>query len=254
MALIRNGVKMTDKKDKGDLNMQGARLKAIAGSPYLSTAIWNMHPVKMEGLRGEDRGGMAVDKYWRMYYDPKIFDVWTMDEVAEVIKHEVWHLLRGHSGRAKNLGFSADDYSAESQNAHKIWNYAGDCEINDDLREEGGKLPEGCIYPDTTFDFPLNLTAEEYYDLLQQGIDDGSIKTEKTPYADPFGNDGSGATGQEGEWEAGGGNSDGSDSDKKDADGNPIPQGVPQGEGELLRKQVAQEIGKQAGTTPGFAS
>lgn len=242
---------MTDNKGK-DVDMQAARLKAIASAPYLATAIWNMTPVKMEGLKSGDRGGMGVDKYWRLYYDPAVFEVWTMEEVSEVIKHEVWHLLRNHAGRAKAMGMSDEDFSADSLNMHKMWNYAADCEINDDLRDEGGPLPEGCIYPDSPFNFPCGLTAEEYFDLIQQGVNDGSIKTSPMPSANPFGNDGSGATGQAGKWEAGADGS-GGEGDGKDANGNPIPSGVPQGEGELLRKQVAQEIGKHAGTAPAFA-
>ena len=246
--------KKPEKVDLRELEVQAMRLKAVSMAPYLSTALWSMHPVCRPGLRGGDKGGMAVDKYWRLYYDPTVFDVWTIDECAAVLLHEVWHLLRDHVGRAGKMGLTPEDYSIESQAKHKVWNLAADCEINDDLREEKTGLPDDLIYPDDTFGFENNLMAEIYFDLLwkdlkddvkalQKMIDDGSI------FGGPNGQDGSGATGQISRWEVG--SSKGRNGKDGDAD---IPEGVPVGESELLRKQVAQEISKQAGTAPGFAS
>ena len=246
--------KKPEKVDLRELEVQAMRLKAVSMAPYLSTALWSMHPVCRPGLRGGDKGGMAVDKYWRLYYDPTVFDVWTIDECAAVLLHEVWHLLRDHVGRAGKMGLTPEDYSIESQAKHKVWNLAADCEINDDLREEKTGLPEGLLYPDDSFGFENNLMAEIYFDLLwkdlkddvkarQKMIDDGTI------FGGPNGQDGSGATGQISRWEVG--SSKGKNGKDGDAD---LPEGVPVGESELLRKQVAQEISKQAGAAEGFAS
>lgn len=247
-----------EKVDPRELEVQAMRIKAAAKAGYLSTAIWSMHPVCTPGLRQPGKGGMAVDQYWRLYYDPTVFDHWTIDECGAVVQHEIWHLLRDHPARAFSMGLDPQDRSIESQAKFLLWNIAGDFEINDDLREEQAGLPEGLIYPDQDpYNYDTGLTAEEYYDMLWEHHKDDVEKLEQMVEdamgnGNPSGNDGSGATGQAGSWEVGQEGNEG----EKPGEGKPsdVPAGVPQGEGKLLNKQVAQEISKQAGTAPGFAT
>jgi predicted metal-dependent peptidase len=247
-----------EKIDPRELDVQAMRIKAVAKAGYLGTAIWSLTPVSTPGLcdPAAGTGGMAVDKYWRLYYDPVVFDNWTMEENAAVTQHEIWHLLRDHPARAQAMGLDPMDRSVESQAKFLIWNIAGDFEINDDLRDENAGLPEGLLYPDNPpYNYPVGLTAEEYYDMLWEEHKDDVEKLEQmvagAGYGDPDGNDGSGATGMAGPWEVG---PDGNEGEEPQ-DGKPqeVPAGVPVGEGDLLKKQVAQEVSKQAGTAPGFA-
>jgi predicted metal-dependent peptidase len=199
-----------------------------------------------------------VDQYWRLYYDPAVFDHWTIDECGAVTQHEIWHLLRDHPARALALGLDPLDHSPEMNAKFMLWNVAGDFEINDDLREEQMGLPEGLIYPDDDpYNFDEGLTAEEYFDMLLKHHEDDLEKLAQECEAmqglgDPNGSDGSGATGQAKSWEVGPGGNEG----EEPQDGKPrnVQAGVPKGEGQLLNKQVAQEISKQAGTAPGFAT
>jgi len=245
-----------EKVDPRALDLQAMRIKAVARAGYLGTAIWSLTPVCVPGLcdPAAGKGGMAVDQNWRLYYDPVVFDNWTLSENAAVTEHEIWHLLRDHPARALSMGLDPLDNSMESQAKFRIWNYACDFEINDDLRDEDAGLPEGLLYPDNEpWNYDTGLTAEEYYDMLWEEVKDDVEKLQELidsmEYGSPDGNDGSGATGKAGSWEApveGDGSGGNSPFD--------APAGIPQGEGELMKKQVAQEISKQAGTAPGFAS
>jgi predicted metal-dependent peptidase len=237
-----------------NLKFQAIRLKAISTAPYLATAIWSMHPVIAEGM-----GTMGVDKYWRLYYDPAKLDDWSTDECATVILHEVWHLLREHPTRAEFIGIDPEDRSFENFYKARVWNIAADCELNDDLRQEGHPLPDGCIFPEQ-FNCAENLTAEEYYEKIfdEKDMQNKAKKLKqmlkkigkelgdpgKGCKGDPMGgSDGSGAGGPKGEWEL----------DPDDGD-NP---GTAEGMGELIRQQTAHDIEKQGekgiGNIPGHA-
>jgi len=75
--------------------LMAARLKATKSYPYLSSALMALHPIKVQGL-----GTYAVDKHWRLYWDETQWDV---DQMSEVLVHEVWHLLRKHCHRAETI-------------------------------------------------------------------------------------------------------------------------------------------------------
>lgn len=136
------------------LELQAARLLLVQRMPYLAAALYAMVPVATPGLET-----MAVDKRWRLYFDPLVFHRWSKEEVAGVLLHEVNHLLRDHSDRS--LG-------KESER----WGIAADAEINDGLiigdLASIIALPEDSILPGK-FGWPDNRLAEEYYVLADQG-------------------------------------------------------------------------------------
>ncbi len=130
------------------------RLRARNLRPYLAKLLWSLQPVAEPGL-----GTFAVDEHLRAYYDPQVLKTWALDKCAAVLLHEVLHIFLGHHARARRL--SADP---------KLWNVAGDLEINCILRRDGlapDPLGTDALYPDKV-GFPYDLTAEEYYALLQQ--------------------------------------------------------------------------------------
>ena len=75
---------------------------------------------------------MAVDRFWRLYYNESWLATHSVEENAALLIHEVSHLLRDHEARKK---------SAAVRNA-RLWNTAADCEINDDLAAEGWALSD----------------------------------------------------------------------------------------------------------------
>jgi predicted metal-dependent peptidase len=130
--------------------LQAARLRLATERPYMSAALYNLVPVERPGL-----GTLAVDKWWRLYYDPEAVATWDVIHLAGVLYHEIAHLLRAHHERFEH---------AEKTTA----NVSTDIEINDDIRDEGVQLPEGALYPEA-FNLPAGLLAEEYYAKLTQG-------------------------------------------------------------------------------------
>ena len=98
-------------------------------------------------------GTFAVDPAWRLYVDPAVLGVWTVEQVAAVLVHEVWHLLRDHAGRGGRVGVRGRE---------RAWNTACDAEINDDLEQAGLPLP-GTPPTPARLRLPDGLLAEEYF-------------------------------------------------------------------------------------------
>lgn len=135
--------------------LAAGRILASRKMPYFTTALMAISPFEREGL-----GTFAVDKRWRMYYDPQKCIEYTVLEICAVWLHEVGHLVRSHSKRFAELeGFNHDP---------RIFNCAGDAAINSDLRDSDVILPnpEKRYYAEPNPEFPewkKGMTAEEMY-------------------------------------------------------------------------------------------
>lgn len=132
-----------------------ANLLTGPGRPgYYADAAFRMTPVAAEGL-----GTWAVDASWRCYVDPEYLPGgaagWTVHQCADVLEHEVNHLLRDHATRMTAIG-------ARGANS----NIATDAEINDDLRDDSFVRGEQFVHP-ARYGWPEGLTAEEYYALAE---------------------------------------------------------------------------------------
>jgi len=127
--------------------IQAARFKLINKRPYITTALLSLQTIEDENL-----STMGVDKKWRLYYDPKVADEWSVDEIEAVLYHEVLHMLREHHNRLLNY-------------PHRIANIAADAEINDDILKEGFKLPDRPVTPES-INMQSGLLAEEYAEEL----------------------------------------------------------------------------------------
>lgn len=128
--------------------LQAARLRLVKERPYLASAAWAMQPVQKPGL-----GTLAVDMYWRLYYDPVALTLWPVEIISGALYHEICHLLRNHPERMRNFD-------------PRLSNIAADAEINDDLLREGVQLPAQPITPQSIGQSD-NLLAEEYYFALE---------------------------------------------------------------------------------------
>src|SRR5262245_3219770 len=152
---------------------------------------------------------MAVDAYWRLYYNEGWLATHTVEENAALLIHEVGHLLRDHEARKK---------SAAARDA-RLWNTAADCEINDDLAAEGLPLPGDPPQPGK-YGLPTGETAELYYKELSK----------PAPAKDEC-DCGSGAHGERRPWEL--------PPDEESSDGTP---GVDAVKAEMVRREVAKRI------------
>jgi len=198
--------------------------------PYLTSILYNLTPVATPGL-----GTMAVDKWWRLYYDPELD--WDIPTTAAVLYHEVGHIMRDHQARGETYN-------------HKIFNIAGDAEINDDIRAEAKwQLPEWVVYPEK-FGAEEGKLAEYYYKFLVDnakecdgncdgggihlpGEGDGEGNCQSSTGTPMNGKDcGSIADGTKRDYEKGG------DGEKK----------ISHAEGDMIRKQVADDINQHIAT------
>lgn len=226
------------------------RFAAINRHPYLASAYMALTLVESSHLPPEVIGTMGVDRRWRLYASPDVWDDWTVKQQAGVLYHEVWHLLRNHFGR----------FEAQSKEHPYLANIAQDCEINDDIIAEGIELPKfppcpkchcggGPMTP-KMFKQPDGKMAEEYYrDILthrlncpcecHQGGGGDGFPNDAQPGAGSCGS----ASGAHRPWEL-----------PDDGDGGVEGQvGISEARGELIRHEVANKIreaAKSAGNVP----
>lgn len=115
-------------------------------------------------------------------YIGKKFKDWTLEERMAVLVHECRHIIGGHIFR-------------KGDRNHELFNIATDISINQTiinlpkgiLNPKTGKEEGGALYP-STFKFPENKTAEQYYELLLE--EKKKQEKEKKEYEDENGKPG----------------------------------------------------------------
>lgn len=198
------------KADGYSRDLQVARLRASYQRAYFAPALFNLIPVKTDLI-----ASMAVDAYWRLYYNESWMATHSVEENASLLIHEVSHLLRDHEARKK----------AAAVRDARLWNTAADCEINDDLAAEGLPLPGDPPQPGK-YGLPTGETAELYYKELVTPAQPSKQECDC----------GSGAHGDRRPWEL--------PPDEETSSGTP---GVDAVKGEMVRREVARRIMDTAG-------
>src|SRR5436309_1797943 len=131
--------------------LRAARLMAAERLPYFSSGLWAMDLIRSPGL-----GTLGVDDRWRCYYDPAFCDKHETKPLAAVLIHELSHLLRDHSGRAKAMSAEKDRY-----------NFAADLEVNNaECFTKLLPLPREALIA-KKFGLPARKLAEEYYKTVK---------------------------------------------------------------------------------------
>src|SRR5437764_891818 len=205
-------IRRADRKADGYSRLlQAARVRAAHQRSYFAPALFNLIPVETTLI-----GSMAVDVHWRLYYNDGWLTTHTVEENATLLIHEVSHLLRDHESRKTQAGVKD----------HRLWNTAGDCEINDDLQAEGLPLPGDPPLPGK-YGLESGNTAETYYRLLPKPTrSDG--RHEPGGGGESTADCGSGAHGERRFWEL--------PADDEREGGTP---GVDRLKAELVRREVA---------------
>lgn len=142
--------------------LERVRFKIVRRAPYLATALY---AVTNNVIVTQKVPTAAVDMWGRLYVNPDFAASQNEEELAGVIVHEIWHLLRLHFDRLK---------SAPAEAA----NIAADLEINDDVIASGFVLPQGALLPER-FGFQSGLLAEEYLKLLSKEEGKGEGKKQQ---------------------------------------------------------------------------
>jgi predicted metal-dependent peptidase len=206
LSSIASLIRRADRKADGySRDLQAARLRASYQRAYFAPALFNLVPVKTDLI-----ASMAVDAYWRVYYNESWMATHTVEENAALLIHEVGHLLRDHEARKK---------AAAATNA-RLWNTAADCEINDDLAAEGLPLPGDPPQPGK-YGLRTGETVELYYKALSTPAARSKDECDC----------GSGAHGDRRPWEL--------PPDEQSSGGTP---GVDAVKAEMVRREVAKRI------------
>lgn len=209
--------------------LAAARSQIKMKSPYYRSALYRVRWVEQADGGGQGTLGMTANGI--IFYNPGFIDTLSTNELAAAIVHELYHWLRDHHGRGKALG-----------NDHQLWNMAGDLEINDDLEEQGYKLPGNCLSVDQ-FKLPKGRLMEEYYNHLRQqqaNQQNPGSKAGKGPGKGQCGScagnpmegepEGKGASGQQPGQDPGGGGQ---------------VEGLSDAEANRIRKEVAEDVQNQ---------
>ena len=202
--------------------------------PYLQKHMNSLMPVESPGL-----GTFAMDQYGRIYYDPALFDEWTLKQCGGVCLHELLHDVLNHCGRAKDL---FGDHPSQEQ--LEKWNIACDMVINTIVRDANFKLPEGCVWP-KNYGFEEGLTELEYYEALPDKPEGEKGPSKEPGEGEPKGppEGGSCSDGQDREWELG-----------APTKSNPGMNGVDKKILQAQTAKAAEEHSKTKGSLPGAMS
>lgn len=136
---------------KPEQKLAAARHIVRKRAPYFQSALLGLIPRKAPGL-----GTIGVTDSMILLWDPDAVAAWSIEALAGGLVHEVCHVLRRHGERCKTHGYDK-----------RLWNYAGDRAINDDLVRTGWKLPNDCLLPNQ-IGMADGLTEEAYYHAERQ--------------------------------------------------------------------------------------
>jgi predicted metal-dependent peptidase len=233
-----------------DTRIKAAKLWVAVRRWYMAKAVYRLTIIPSTMLPT-----MAVDTSWRVYANPHYVLGCTTERLAASLMHEANHVLRDHANRAKMVVMPGDNMR---------WNVAADIPINDMLADDNLDVDrENWMYSDK-FDLDKGQTSEWYYRKLRDDANDNDN--------DDGDGGGSGGAGQPGEGEQGGQPGDphgdhtscGSGAGGDPVDGELAPDdkrvgSVSPTEGEIIRRQVANDIKEHEakngrGSVPGYLS
>lgn len=148
-----------------------ARSRLSVEQPYYTMQLFSVAFLARPDFKSLTGHAIGVSEDWRCYYDAKWIEAnWSIEETMAVVEHELGHLLRLHSDRAKAIGLSTEFRKCKTRkewrravvvakySLHQRWNIAADAEINDDLKG----LPSKCVYP-KELGLAEGKSAEFYY-------------------------------------------------------------------------------------------
>jgi predicted metal-dependent peptidase len=135
-----------EKSSAARLRIMAARILAQARWPYVSTLLYSLKLVESDPA---EISTMAVDTGWRLYYSPDFVMSETPEALATVLLHECLHCMLEHGRRFEALSTENKD--------HSVWNYAGDCAINQIL--DDAHMPWTVVTP------------VRYKNIEHQGVD-----------------------------------------------------------------------------------
>ena len=147
------------------------------GTPYVADYIFYMYMVSQCRIKFDSElpAPAAVNfeyDHYNLFINPEEWSKLPLEHRVGIVKHEMLHLLYQHIFRKEDR-------------IHENFNFATDCALNQHIKRE--HLPENCVLPKTLAEIltkqtgnpvkvPDNLSAEDYYQLIQNVIDENPDK------------------------------------------------------------------------------
>lgn len=197
-------------------DLEAFRFKLREKAPYFGHVMYGVRPVLVD--KSVFPGGHAtlgVDEHGRLYHADEV--PWTFSETVAVLGHEMMHIV-------------LRDAKRRGGRDPMRWNIACDLAINSILKEGQWNLPDDGVWP-SKLGYPDNLTAEEYYSMLQKDGRGGEGDGDKGVTYGECG----GVAGKSEDYE-----------DGEPTEGN----GMTDLELDAVAQRVAQEVVKSRGTVP----
>jgi predicted metal-dependent peptidase len=217
------------------------QLKVAATHPYFSTIIYN----GLQYVISDKLPTFAVDAKMRLYYNPGMFDVCKVDELAGALVHEIHHVLRNDCERFKGYEYP------------QLTNVASDLVINQHIIKEENKkvsLPKfACLPTSPEINLPPDQTADWYYQELVKKAKKQEKESGKKGKGEGSG-DPSNSSGDAKPTGGSCGSCAGGDSPKPWEEGtsdNPLPEGRSDIQKEYYKKITAEAIKARMRTNPG---
>lgn len=134
--------------------------RAGIGKPYLTPAVMRL---KLIPEYEYHLLTAAVDSSWRMYYFPLFIMKASIELIAAVVEHEVWHLLKEHHRRSVKA--KLPDYLGN------VWNLAADAELHNDADLYERHLSHGFKGVNSrSIGCKGGQTLEQYYNHLMERV------------------------------------------------------------------------------------
>lgn len=134
--------------------MEQVVIRLVKKEPYYGAMLLEISYVEAKSKADRERVPTAgINKKGQLIYNPEFLDKIDINFRVGLIKHELMHLLFRHPAEM------------EMYPNPQRWNVACDVAINQMIPEIPRQGDNAGLFPEN-FGFPLNLTAEEYYDLL----------------------------------------------------------------------------------------
>ncbi len=129
----------------------------LVDSPFYASIL-----LQLELIEDESISTFAINSS-SMAYNPSFAESLSMKALKIVILHEISHLVMRHHLRANDIL----NYN------HHDWNISGDLAINSAIWHLEG-FPEGALVPGRGDyrEFPMSLSAEDYYKMIQKAKED----------------------------------------------------------------------------------
>lgn len=142
--------------DKNDRKKELEDLKKamLRKFPSLGTTVSGLDMKYAKGV------GTAMTDHENVYFDPQFMDSLSFDEKVGIMTHEVMHVAFNHIPRLRAKDGTERDMGA--------WNIATDAVINEIIRSEGLKLPDGLVDMPEAKDKSAEDMYKVVYDKMQQ--------------------------------------------------------------------------------------